>query len=112
MYLVRRSNGWYFQRRVPHYFSKVFGLSVLRRKLGPMPKREAQRMATALAGHLETRFAAMSNLRADEIDFDAFIRDGSVPASTGRTLVSKYVAERDKPLFAGTPLAVPTEATP
>lgn len=75
MYLVRRSNGWYFQRRVPQYFSKVSGLSILRRKLGPMPKRAAQRMATALAGHLETRFAAMSNLQSDKIDVDAFLRE-------------------------------------
>lgn len=75
MYLVRRASGWYFQQRVPQYFSRISGIKVLRRKLGPMPKRVAQRLATAIAGDLGTRFAAMSNLKSDEIDVDAFLRE-------------------------------------
>lgn len=36
----------------------------------------------------------------------AALRDGTVPASTGRALVARYVSERDQALFAGTSIGV------
>lgn len=39
----------------------------------------------------------------------AALRAGDIPAATGRALVARYVSERDRPLFAGTSIAVVSE---
>ena len=92
LYLTQHGQSWVFQRRLPKALDPDFSLAAIRIRLGPLPLKQARRLAALLGA-------------ASQLIFERLIKENTMAEPETKLAITEGELQKVVPFFRGLELA-------